>query len=122
MRNMGLDFKAPPQDDVRQWMKVEILFRRGFAFHSRGCGPGARPATLRDVEAFLAENRLISEGERLLRTIAETADRRGRKRQRLPGEATAEHPLAGDARKLWAPNEAARIAASLLRKQRKGAR
>jgi hypothetical protein len=32
---------------------------------------------------------------------------------------TAEHPLAANARKLRRPSEAARIAASLLRKQRK---
>src|SRR2546423_783849 len=47
MKNMGLDFKAPPQDDVKQWKKVEILFHQGFAFHSCGWGPGARPAELR---------------------------------------------------------------------------
>ena len=26
MHDMGLDFKAPRQDDVKQWTKVEILF------------------------------------------------------------------------------------------------
>lgn len=56
MSMMGRDFKAPRQADVRQWRKVELLVRRGYAFDSCGCfGPGARPATLREVPAFLEE-------------------------------------------------------------------
>src|SRR4051812_10210095 len=55
MKAMGLDFKAPKQNDVRQWKKVEILYAHGYAFHSCGCnGPGARAEALRDVEPFQA--------------------------------------------------------------------
>src|SRR4026208_2377632 len=56
MQNMGLDFKAPRQSDIRQWKKVALLFAHGYAYHSCGCsGPGPRPALLREVPQFLAE-------------------------------------------------------------------
>src|SRR5437867_1083821 len=56
MNNMGLDFKAPRQSDIRQWRKVALLFAQGHAYHSCGCsGPGPRPATLKDVPSFLEE-------------------------------------------------------------------
>lgn len=67
MKNMGLDFKAPRQDDVAQWKKVEILYRNGYAYHSCGCGgPGERPRRLQDVDQFLKDNRKLSKGEMLL--------------------------------------------------------
>jgi hypothetical protein len=54
MHNMGLDFHAPRQSDIKQWRKVAILHAHGIDFSSCGCGgPGERPATLRDVPAFL---------------------------------------------------------------------
>ena len=119
MHDMGLDFKAPRQDDVKQWTKVEILFRHGFTFHSCGCcGPGLRPAELREVEAFLADHLPRSEGEKLLRKISDAAARARKRRQRPPGQSAGDHPLAGDARKLRQPGEAAALAASLLRKKR----
>lgn len=71
---MGLDFKAPPQDDVRQWEKVRLLAAYGFRYFSCGCsGPGPRPADLRDVEAFLRDRIPKSEGERLLVRIEQLA-------------------------------------------------
>ena len=70
MADMGLDFKAPRRRDARQWAKVEALFRHGFTYHSCGfCGPGLRPAELRQVEAFLQDHLPQSEGKQLLRTI-----------------------------------------------------
>ena len=122
MKAMGLDFKAPQQQDVKQWKKVEILFHHGFAFHSCGCsGPGVRPAELGDVEAFLAENRSTTAGERLLRAIAVRGESRRPTRRRPPGEPAREHALTSEVRKLRQPREAAQIAASLLRKRRKSA-
>ena len=53
MRDMGFDFKPPPQTDLRQWRKVEMLAQNGFTYHSCGCGPGDRPTTLREVPTFL---------------------------------------------------------------------
>src|SRR5262245_61317298 len=54
MADMGLDFKAPRRSNVKQWKKVEVLFRHGFTYHSCGCcGPGLRPAELREVADFL---------------------------------------------------------------------
>lgn len=58
MKDMGHDFKAPKQQDKRQWMKVERLYENGFAYHSCGCdGPGYRPAKLTEVESFLRDSR-----------------------------------------------------------------
>ena len=68
MRDMGLDFKAPPRSDVKQWQKVALLYRAGFTYHSCGCcGPGFRPSKLADVDAFVEENTPISEAERVLK-------------------------------------------------------
>lgn len=62
MAALGLDFKAPAQRDVMQWRKVERLYELGIAFHSCGCsGPGARPATLQEIEPFLAEGELCQQ-------------------------------------------------------------
>lgn len=56
MPALGLDFKAPAQRNVRQWRKVARLFEVGIIFSSCGCsGPGSRPATLGEVDFFLAE-------------------------------------------------------------------
>ena len=66
---MGLDFKAPPMDDVKQWQKVRTLADHGIRYNSCGCGPGPRPEHLRDVEAFLAGSLPRSEGEELLQRI-----------------------------------------------------
>ena len=70
MADMGHDFKAPKQTDVAQWKKVQLLFEAGFSFHSCGCcGPGYRPAELREVEAFIASQKPFSAAEALLATI-----------------------------------------------------
>jgi hypothetical protein len=69
MHDMGMDFEAPPKQDVRQWTKVELLFQNGFTFHSCGCGPGLMPAELREVQAFLSETLPKTDAQRLLETI-----------------------------------------------------
>lgn len=87
MHSMGLDFRAPPQRNARQWKKVLILYTHGVAYHSCGCGgPGYRPRTLAEVPAFLAGRRATSEGEALLKRISSReADRARRKRDAHPG-------------------------------------
>jgi len=71
---MGLDFKAPPIDDLKQWQKVRILADHGIRYTSCGCaGPGPRPEHLRDVEAFLRGSLPSSDGEALLRRIEKAA-------------------------------------------------
>ena len=71
MKEMGHDFKAPKQTDVKQWKKVEILYQHGFTYHSCGCGgPGYRPAQLNEVHEFLEKNkRFKTEGEKLLNRL-----------------------------------------------------
>ena len=76
MADMGLDFKAPPKDDIDQWEKVRALYSAGFTFHSCGCcGPGYRPTELKEVEEFIESNRRLSEGEALLRKISARVSR-----------------------------------------------
>ncbi|MBU7314709.1 hypothetical protein [Paenibacillus oleatilyticus] len=72
MNNMGHDFQAPKQKDIKQWKKVETLYAHGFSYHSCGCGgPGYRPAKLNEVEAFLEANQTFkTEGEVLLRKLS----------------------------------------------------
>jgi hypothetical protein len=71
MADLGLDFRAPRQNDRKQWRKVELLYQRGVAFHNCGCGAGPRPTTLRQVRPFLSARLPVSNGARLLRAIAE---------------------------------------------------
>ena len=56
MNDMGVDFKAPPQNDQRQWLKVAVLYSFGIRFdwdQATGEGPGPRPATLSALEDYL---------------------------------------------------------------------
>lgn len=75
LESMGLDFRAPAANDLKQWQKVRLLADHGFRYFSCGCGgPGPRPAELRDVAAFLANELPNSAGEALLQTIAARAE------------------------------------------------
>ncbi|WP_127539321.1 hypothetical protein [Paenibacillus illinoisensis] len=72
MVSMGKDFRAPKQSDLKQWKKVATLYRHGFTYHSCGCGPGYRPAELRELAEFLEKSvHKRSEGERLLLRLVE---------------------------------------------------
>lgn len=53
MANMGKAFKAPKQHDIKQWRKVELLYRNGYRFVIYSSGPGPRPKQLNEVPAFL---------------------------------------------------------------------
>jgi hypothetical protein len=56
MNDMGVDFKAPPQIDQRQWLKVAVLYSFGIRFEwdrDTSEGPGPRAATLSAVEDYL---------------------------------------------------------------------
>jgi DNA-directed RNA polymerase subunit RPC12/RpoP len=70
---MGRTFKAPKQDDVKQWRKVESLVRNDITFHSYGShGLGRFPRLLNEVAPFIEKVRQRSEkeGEKLLRKIS----------------------------------------------------
>jgi len=72
MADMGHDFKAPKKKDIAQWKKVERLYEAGFTFHSCGCcGPGYRPAELREVESFIQSRQKLSEAEMLQKRFAD---------------------------------------------------
>ena len=67
MNCMGFDFEAPKKSNAQQWAKVALLYRHGFAYHSCGCcGPGYRPATLKEAKTFIPESVSLSEAEQLL--------------------------------------------------------
>jgi hypothetical protein len=88
MNNMGFDFKAPSQADMEQWQKVGMLFAHGYTFSSCGCcGPGPRPAGLREVPEFLQEQERLANEHRRLSNIRERAaelkTRRKKKRRQF---------------------------------------
>lgn len=58
LHEMGRSFTAPRKRDLRQWKKVEILWRNGFRFYSYRSYPDAEPlpAKLTEVEGFLQRN------------------------------------------------------------------
>jgi DNA-directed RNA polymerase subunit RPC12/RpoP len=83
MWEMGRTFKAPRQDDVKQWRKVEALVRNGITFHSYGShGLGRFPRVLNEVAPFIEKVRHRSEGEgtRLLRKISKKGAKQKAKR------------------------------------------
>jgi len=49
---MGRTFKAPKMGDIRQWKKVEALWRAGVRFHSYHAAEPL-PETLTEVPSFL---------------------------------------------------------------------
>src|SRR5690349_17361340 len=62
MHDMGLNFKAPRQHDVRQWRKVEILHQHGFTWHDCGCGGGGPSvARLSEVKPFLEQRERVKQ-------------------------------------------------------------
>jgi hypothetical protein len=73
MADMGRDFEAPKQSDVKLWKVVELLTQHGIKLAG-----GYDLAGLKDLEAFLPTRMTGSEGERLLRKIRQRMGRGGR--------------------------------------------
>ena len=83
MEEMGRAFKAPKQDDVKQWRKVEALVRNGITFHHYGShGWGKFPTVFSEVAPFIEKVRLRSEsqGKKLLRKISKKSSEQKAKR------------------------------------------
>lgn len=56
MAEMGLDFRPPPRQKLREWRVLETLWEVGETFHSCGCGgPGYRPREPRALVAYLRD-------------------------------------------------------------------
>ncbi len=73
---MGFDFKAPRGSDRKQWRKVQLVALHGIRFSSFGCGgPGPRPRNLAEVGPFLDSMPPSSDGEVLLRAMAQRQTR-----------------------------------------------
>lgn len=76
MTRMGLDFKAPQQQDKRRWRKAEYLAAYGFTFASCGCGgPGYAPKTLGEAHELVRRHLGEPEGVRLLREFTQRHSR-----------------------------------------------
>ena len=54
MSRLGRYFKSPPQRAIRQWLKVELLYRHGERFESGYLGLGTKCRTLAATVAYLA--------------------------------------------------------------------
>jgi hypothetical protein len=63
---MGRAFRAPRNEDVEQWRKVELLARSGFTFWS---SVGRYPDSVSDARRFVESHRRVSDGERLSQQI-----------------------------------------------------
>ena len=69
MHNLGMDFKAPPRDNLKQWEKARQLYAHGYHWRGCGCGMGLRVKTLAEVQPFLeAEAQRKADYERAQRT------------------------------------------------------
>jgi hypothetical protein len=78
MWEMGRQFKAPKQTDIKQWQKVEALVRAGITFHRQRLYQYRNmPELLREVAQFVEEVKKETQGER---RIGESVKRRKKKR------------------------------------------
>jgi hypothetical protein len=67
MRNMGVYFEPPRKNDVKAWVRMELLSDNGYTFHS----VGSRPF----IEGFLFSSKRPS--LRALRTSLEAWGKKG---------------------------------------------
>lgn len=73
MANMGRDFKAPKQTNVKAWKIIKGMYTTGYSFHTCGCsGPGYVPESPADYRAYL-DARLL-EYQESLNKARENAD------------------------------------------------
>ena len=68
MADVGPDFEAPRQSDVKRWQVAEVLHQHGIRLAG---GPGPGQAALKEVQGVLEARGLASEGEKLLRNIGQ---------------------------------------------------
>ncbi|MDH5656089.1 MAG: hypothetical protein OEZ34_09290 [Spirochaetia bacterium] len=70
MAAMGLDFKAPKNNDTEAWEIIAGLYEEGFAFQGCGCDVGYKPPKkLHELPEWLSEHVRKSKGEKLLESI-----------------------------------------------------
>ena len=59
MTDLGLDFKAPKKDKVKEWQIIQGLYKSGKVFHTCGCdGIGFVPKNERDYKDYLLKRKL----------------------------------------------------------------
>jgi hypothetical protein len=81
MANLGLDFKAPTQNDVKQWRIIESLYTTGHSFYTCGCnGPGFIPKDKTQHREYLADR--LKEYTGFLTAAQNDFDRRFQKSER----------------------------------------
>ncbi len=58
MADLGLDFKAPKKEKVKEWEIIRGLYRSGKSFYSCGCdGIGFVPKNEKDYREYLLKNK-----------------------------------------------------------------
>ncbi len=58
MADLGLDFKAPKKEKIKEWKIIESLYASGKCFHSCGCdGIGFVPKNKNDYKTYLLDMR-----------------------------------------------------------------
>lgn len=58
MYSIGLDFKAPKKEKIKQWEIVKSMYKVGNTFHTCGCdGPGYIPHNVKDYLVYLEKMR-----------------------------------------------------------------
>jgi hypothetical protein len=83
MKDLGVDFKSPAQDDLKHWRKVQLLSELGITFHSCGCcDPGRRPGKLNEIEDFLIKRKRTTAEQKHLQIVAERATQLKTKRKK----------------------------------------
>jgi hypothetical protein len=70
MNNMGNSFRAPKQNDVKQWKVVETLYKLGVRYNFSDFNNPDKPKNLRDIPAFIKERKKMEEW------VSETDDMR----------------------------------------------
>ncbi len=56
MNNIGLDFKAPKMNKIKEWEIIRSMYKLGNTFHTCGCdGPGYIPQNTIDYLNYLEE-------------------------------------------------------------------
>jgi predicted RNA-binding Zn-ribbon protein involved in translation (DUF1610 family) len=69
----GTAFKAPRQENVKQWSKAKLLIKNDILFYPDA---GYRPKVLREVAPFLKTKVPKTDGEQLLSKIARTKNKK----------------------------------------------
>lgn len=94
MANMGLDFKAPKKEAIKEWKHIALLFEVGIAFHSCGCsGPGYIPKNATALVEHLSKQRTWYEEQLCYWKKKQAATRKGNRKFSIVEKVEWETPI-----------------------------